>query len=143
LSHLERLLGCVVRARLVPVSLTDRLQRELVVLADFLEAHLAEQETWLFPVERLLEETAAGESWCPKAELDPMFQGRRALLARVARVQACLGEPQWSGKGAAVEDFVAGVRRLCAELADFVHGETGALSGPLPPHPFSSTHCVA
>src|SRR3972149_9225830 len=81
----------------LPTHLRDPLQLELTALADLLETHIAEQENWLFPTVRHLDDLAgATEFFVDLAEglesmMERVTEEHRQMQASLRRITECLG----------------------------------------------------
>ena len=103
LPELGEVLERVTEDRVLAAGPRERLISELTALADQLETHLEEQEGWLFPIIRHMDEAADESEWaCELAESLEWLMDRAAhengqTLTQLNRVQRCL-------RGAAIGD---------------------------------------
>jgi iron-sulfur cluster repair protein YtfE (RIC family) len=122
LEHLNGLTARVARRRAVPAGVMDRFQRQYLALADLLETHLAWQECELFPAcRRCFRRPCRRGSLAEAVEL--AAAANLGLISQLDRVQACLCDLEWAGRGTLVEELIDGLRELDEELTAYVRLE--------------------
>src|SRR5262245_32169470 len=80
----------------VPADLRDQLQFELTALSDLLETHVSEQENWLFPTVRHLDDLVGATEWSGEfgdgiaSLMDRVAEEHQQIQARLRRITECL-----------------------------------------------------
>jgi hypothetical protein len=125
LAEIDSLSGQIACARFVPAAHVDRLERQLLALAETLETYLSQQECRLFPAISALTSPFTGmrsaAAWgnLLKDAVERASRAQQEALAAIDRVQACLSHPEWTDQGLLVEKLIDKVHELEVELTAY------------------------
>jgi iron-sulfur cluster repair protein YtfE (RIC family) len=130
LAKLDWLTDRIAGEKVVPPVTMDQFQRRFLTLADGLEAHLAEQECWLFPtIGALIRPVRTGGP--DRAELDDALHeaasANQELLAGMEQLQMDLCDPTWADRGSLVERLIDDLRELEEQLVTYAQLESEVL----------------
>lgn len=133
LPELDDLADRVADEASVPAHVKDRLQAELMVLAERLDRHLSEQESCVFPLIRHLDEAAGTTEWAYELGdnlewmVDRLSRENQELSNTLDQVRQFMREAGWSENAAATPDSVAELRVLCDQLPRHIRLEADVL----------------
>ena len=133
LPELDELSDRIAREVIVPGCLKDGICSELTTLADLLERHVSEQENWLFPMIRHLDDAAGETEWalelgdCLQWLMDRVAHENVELLDHMERLQACVRDEARSGKEPLIANLAEQVEGLCKDLPKHARLETDVL----------------
>jgi iron-sulfur cluster repair protein YtfE (RIC family) len=127
LASLNRVLQRIANKHLVSPPVLDRFERQFLDLADRLETNWEEQECWLFVwLRRMVKRGPAISNYLGESLEEAINQAAAANqegLNALSQVQMHLGDPEWTGKGPLVEEFIDRMHDLEEELAEHEHLE--------------------
>jgi iron-sulfur cluster repair protein YtfE (RIC family) len=118
LPLLDRLADRIAREKLVPITLLDRFQREFTVLVDLLKTHIVEQECLFFPKIQGLRQPVGETAWVCRitdrleSQIEQLTRDNQEVLDLFTRIEACLADSRWVGRGLLVEQMVLNIREL-------------------------------
>lgn len=133
LTHLEKLSDLIAREKLVPPNVMDHLQREFAIMVELLRMNLAQQGNWLFPMIYQLRERAGAASRDEAVRenvaeaIDVITLANHEAMERIDRVQMCLGDESWAGKGRLVEELIDKMQALEEDVATYFRLEADVL----------------
>ena len=133
LPDLEEFNDWIASQGTLPSRLKDGMCSELTALADLLERHLSEQENWLFPMIRHLDEAAGQTEWafqlgdCLEWLMDRVSHENVDLLGHVGSLQAYMRDLAHSANEPPIANLAGQVATVCNDLPKHARLETEVL----------------